>query len=37
MNLELKQYIYDFKYLRGRIKKAESIPGETLMQYSEED
>ena len=36
MNLELKQYIYDFNYLISRINKAESIPGETLMQYSEE-
>ena len=34
---ELKRYIADFNYLIGRIKKAESIPGETLMQYSEED
>ena len=36
MNLELKQYIYDFNYLIGRINKAESVPGEKLMQYSEE-
>ena len=35
MNLELKQYIYDFNYLIGRINKAESIPREKLMQYSE--
>ena len=35
MNLELKQYIYDFNYLIGRINKAESIPVEKLMQYSE--
>ena len=37
MNLELKRLIYDFNYLIGRINKAESIPGETLMQYSEKD
>ena len=36
MNLELKQCIYDFNYLIGRINKAESIPVEKLMQYSEE-
>ena len=36
MELELKRFIYDFNYLIGRMKKAESIPGETLMQYSEE-
>ena len=35
MNLELKQYIYDFNYLIGRINKAESIPVEKLNKYSE--
>ena len=33
---ELKRFIYDFNYLIGRINKAESIPVEKLMQYSEE-
>ena len=33
---ELKRYIADFNYLIGRINKAESIPVEKLMQYSEE-
>ena len=37
MEIELKQYIADFNYLIGKIKKAENIPGETLMQYSEKD
>ena len=36
MNLELKQYIYDFNYLINRLNKAESIPVEKLNQYSEE-
>ena len=36
MNLELKQYIYDFNYIVGRINKAESIPREKLNQYSED-
>ena len=36
MNLELKQCIYDFNYLIGRINKAESIPVEKLNKYSEE-
>lgn len=35
MNLELKQYIYDFNYLIGRINTAESIPVEKLNKYSE--
>ena len=35
MNLELKQYIYDFNYLISRINKAESIPEEKLNKYSE--
>ena len=33
---ELKRYIADFNYIVGRINKAESIPVEKLMQYSEE-
>ena len=33
---ELKRYIADFNYLIGRINKAESIPVEKLMHYSEE-
>ena len=35
MNLELKQYIYDFNYIISRINKAESIPEETIKKYSE--
>ena len=35
MDLELKQYIYDFNYIVGRINKAESIPVEKLNKYSE--
>ena len=35
MDLELKQYIYDFNYLIGRINTAESIPVEKLNKYSE--
>ena len=33
---ELKRFIYDFNYLISRINKAESIPVEKLMHYSEE-
>ena len=36
MDLELKQYIYDFNYIVGRINKAESVPQEKLRQYSED-
>ena len=36
MNLELKQYIYDFNYIVGRINKAESIPPKKLNQYTED-
>ena len=36
VDLELKQYIYDFNYIVGRINKAESIPQEKLNQYSED-
>ena len=36
MNLELKQYIYDFNYIVGRINKAESIPLEKLNKYTED-
>ena len=36
MDLELKQYIYDFNYIISRINKAESISEEKLNKYSED-